>query len=92
MSHSEQQYWFKAKKFGWGWRPATWQAWCLVAFYVAIVISSAVVLLGGAKSDANKFVGIVAFALIFLSATCLLIGVSLLKGEAPKVGKGDKND
>lgn len=27
--------WFRAKRYGWGWRPVTWQGWAVVAVWVA---------------------------------------------------------
>lgn len=26
--------WFKAKNFGWGWYPVTWQGWLVLAVYL----------------------------------------------------------
>jgi hypothetical protein len=26
--------WFKAKRYGWGWYPCTWQGWGIVAMYI----------------------------------------------------------
>ena len=31
-----QKYWFKAKKYGWGWYPSAWQGWFLM---IAILIA-----------------------------------------------------
>ncbi len=29
--------WFRAKEYGWGWTPATWQGWLLMLVYVVLV-------------------------------------------------------
>ena len=29
--------WFGPKRYGWGWRPVSWQGWLLVALFVAFV-------------------------------------------------------
>jgi uncharacterized membrane protein len=29
--------WFKAKKYGFGWYPSTWQGWLVISIYVVIV-------------------------------------------------------
>jgi hypothetical protein len=34
----EKKLWFKAKRYGWGWTPVTWQGWVAVLVYVAILI------------------------------------------------------
>jgi lipoprotein signal peptidase len=41
---AERAYWFRAKRYGWGWGlPTTWQGWMvLVAFVVLLVIASIV--------------------------------------------------
>ena len=36
-----QGYWFKAKIYGWGWVPARWQGWLVIAVYVAALIAFA---------------------------------------------------
>ena len=32
-----KKYWFKAKRYGYGWYPATWQGWLILLVYIAIV-------------------------------------------------------
>ncbi len=29
----EQKLWFKAKKYGWGWYPSSWQGWSIIFLY-----------------------------------------------------------
>lgn len=37
-----KQYWFPAKKYGWGWgMPLCWQGWCVLAAYTIPVILAA---------------------------------------------------
>ena len=31
------QLWFKAKKYGYGWYPATWQGWLVILVYLTIL-------------------------------------------------------
>jgi hypothetical protein len=35
------QYWFKPKKYGWGFQPINWQGWLATAGFVALVLASA---------------------------------------------------
>lgn len=91
MEQTRKNYWFKARRYGWGWTPVTWQAWFLIAIYMLVVTGAAVMLLPSTKSEPANIVGIVAFVLIFLSATFLLIGISMLKGERPGWRWNDKN-
>lgn len=93
MSHTaKQEYWFKAHRYGWGWTPVTWQGWSLLALYMLVLAASAVLLLTGTKDKAMNFVGVVAFVLIALSSTLLLVGICLRKGEKPGWNWGDKKD
>ncbi len=92
MGRSEQpKYWFKARRYGWGWTPDTWQAWAVLAAYTAVLVGSAVLLLPDRKDEAVNFVGLVAFVLIFLSTTLLLIGIGLRFGEKPSWNFGGKD-
>ena len=34
--------WFKAKMFGWGWYPITWQGWLITILYVISIINPAI--------------------------------------------------
>jgi len=34
----QQEYWFPAKRYGWGWGlPSTWQGWVVLAAFAALV-------------------------------------------------------
>ena len=42
----KHRYWFAAKRFGWGWGlPATWQGWCVLLVFLALVVIDAVFVL-----------------------------------------------
>jgi hypothetical protein len=30
--------WFKAKRYGWGWVPSSWQGWLATLVYIAIIV------------------------------------------------------
>ncbi|MDE3023672.1 MAG: hypothetical protein KGI54_17800 [Pseudomonadota bacterium] len=35
----ELEYWFPAKRYGWGWGiPVTWQGWAVIVVYVLFVL------------------------------------------------------
>jgi hypothetical protein len=39
MNDAEPQYWFRAKRFGFGWGlPATWQGWVSLGAYVTAIL------------------------------------------------------
>ena len=73
----EREYWFRAKRYGWGWGlPMTWQGWMvLVAFIVLLVLGS--ILFPPHKQLWSYLAYVVVLAL-------LLTGICWLKGEPPR--------
>ena len=37
------ELWFRAKRFGWGWAPFTWQGWAITFGFVALILAGAAV-------------------------------------------------
>jgi hypothetical protein len=73
MKEDDREYWFHAKKYGWGWwLPATWQGWTTYAAYFAVVAGCLVSI----QTELHRAICIVAI-------TALLIIVVVLKGERP---------
>ncbi|MEP6494273.1 MAG: hypothetical protein ABJF01_16440 [bacterium] len=72
----EENYWFPAKRHGWGWGlPTVWQGWVVIAAFASLVLLGAVVLLP--SRGPIVFVAYSVFLCIVLSAVCWL------KGERP---------
>jgi len=73
-------YWFPAKRYGWGWGfPTAWQGWVVVAFFLALVVTGALVfrVLSPPKALA-------AFLIYLAVLSALLVGICWLKGEPPR--------
>ena len=84
-----ERYWFKAKKYGYGWYPATWEGWVvmavwLVAFLRITVFFSAQMQLTG---PANLYW----YAPLVLLITGALVLVSWLKGEPAQWRRGSND-
>jgi hypothetical protein len=79
---STHDYWFPAKRYGWGWGlPVRWQGW--VALIVYFVLLLAVV-------ETFEPVGHpLAFAVLVALLSLALIAVCWLKGEPPRWRWGD---
>lgn len=80
--------WFKAKVYGWGWYPTTWQGWVITAGYIGGVIL--IMVLGGndfATWDRQVFYVWVPFA----GLTTLFAAIAYTFGEKPRWQWGKKN-
>jgi hypothetical protein len=73
----EHAYWFRAKRYGWGWGiPTCWQGWAVLLVYSALV--GAAVL--GFPPRREPFI----FALLVTVLSLLLVAVCWLKEEPPR--------
>jgi hypothetical protein len=72
-----QEYWFRAKRYGWGWGfPVRWQGWAtLLAYFV---------LLGAVVLRFQPAGHPLTFALMVALLTLALVAVCWLKGEPPR--------
>ena len=41
LKDNPQRYWFKAKLYGWGWTPATWQGWTVFFVFITLIALNA---------------------------------------------------
>ncbi|MFZ3301574.1 MAG: hypothetical protein WA152_02565 [Microgenomates group bacterium] len=83
----KNKLWFKAKKYGWGWYPASWEGWLVTILYILFILyrSNKVSEMFDTESS---FVFRYTFEVIFL--TTLLVIICYLKGEKPKWRWGSK--
>lgn len=40
MVNKENKLWFKAKMYGWGWTPCSWQGWILLLIWAVFFVFS----------------------------------------------------
>jgi len=84
LKDNPQGYWFKAKRYGWGWVPARWQGWCVMLIYVALILTLALSrekdIAGNPDSGSNALT----FALPVIALTAVLIIICYKKGEKPR--------
>ena len=92
-----RKLWFKAKEYGWGWFPITWQGWAVTIAYALLFTLSFLVFFGwiGAASesrvDTRDFVfGVLEFLIVLGILTYSLFRICMRYGEAPswRWGKG----
>ncbi|MBP7831445.1 MAG: hypothetical protein KA028_00290 [Candidatus Pacebacteria bacterium] len=88
-TQSKRPIWFKAKTYGYGWYPATWQGWFILAIYLVIVIGSATLL--GAFRETVEPTGLTIYIIFDLLLTVALIVICAKFGEKAKWRWGKKD-
>ena len=94
----DNKLWFRAKRYGWGWYPVTWQGWATVLVFVALAVwngldFSSAALPHGQPTDAMLFWFFAKLAVLVAA----LIFICYKKGEEPRwqwglpVGEGKDN-
>jgi hypothetical protein len=74
---SGANYWFPAKRYGWGWGfPITWQGWLVFAAFFVLI------LLGVLLFPPHKMPVLYIVYIVVLSA--ILVVICWLKGEPPR--------
>lgn len=86
-----KKLWFKAKKYGWGWTPASWEGWVVIGGYVAFLLRIFEKIDARTTSVSDTVIQFIG-PLIFASG--VLIGICYLMGEEPhwQWGEKDKNE
>jgi hypothetical protein len=80
---SPSPYWFRAKRYGWGWGlPLCWQGWAVMAVFAAVLIVDSVYL--GYTGKAETYYAVLAVDTLALIAACWA------KGEPPKWRWGEE--
>ena len=78
MTH--KPYWFKRKRYGFGWTPATKEGWIVISIYLALVFGGSALL----TSNPKDLAGAAAFTAFMVVATIGLIIITYIKGPHPK--------
>ena len=84
------KYWFKRRRYGWGWIPVTWQGWTAVIVYLVIVVAGSLMLRGTPEDTFTKELG---FYLLYVAiASAALFRISSKYGPEPKWRWGERTD
>lgn len=76
-SKKDKKIWFKAKCYGWGWYPCSWQGWLVILIW-AVVFTLSLVMIEENDHEIGKNLAII------LIITAFLIYISWKKGEKPR--------
>lgn len=77
-----ERLWFKAKRFGWGWTPATPEGWIVVGVFIAGLAGSSIALIHFRPAPPTTAMLVEHFAIAVLLFVSLL-GVCYQTGEKP---------
>ena len=78
----DAEYWFPAKRYGWGWGlPIAWQGWVVLAVFFALLVAG-----GFLFPPKRAFAAYISFVIVL---AVLLIGICWLTGEPPRWRWGD---
>ncbi len=75
-----QKPWFKAKRYGWGWTPITWQGWVIMIIWILINLKAFILM--DVKSHSGSDI-LISFAPIFIITTIIFLIICYRKGEKP---------
>jgi drug/metabolite transporter (DMT)-like permease len=79
---TDHEYWFPAKRYGWGWGlPTSWEGWLVCAAFLALIVAG-VFLFPPARALGS-------FITYTIVVGVLLLAVCWLKGEPPRWRWGD---
>lgn len=81
MEFNIQKKWFKAKKYGYGWTPSTWQGWVILAGYFFLNIATFFRIDSTSNSVSDTLMN---FIPEMIMNTLALIVICYLTGEKPK--------
>lgn len=94
MSKSKRKpraLWFRAKTYGWGWFPISWQGWAITVLYAVLFTLAFLVFFGwvGAATEARVGFRDIAFGVLEFLAVIVLLSYSLFRicsryGEKPR--------
>ncbi len=82
--------WFKAKTYGWGWYPVSWEGWLVTGVFAALAALPAPLLASlGFVNDRTGLLFTLVFLLYIALITALLLWVCYRTGEKPRWRWGD---
>lgn len=74
-------YWFRAKRFGWGWTPVSWQGWVTTVVYIGLLVHEVLRASEGAQSEGGM---VSTLALPFIGISILFFSLCWITGERPR--------
>lgn len=89
---NKKKFWFKRKRYGYGWVPSTWQGWLVIVLYMFVVGLVSYLVLHDANESPITTVDLAFFYGTIIIAVAILLIVTRTKGPKPKWRWGKKPD
>lgn len=89
MENKPQKLWFKAKHYGYGWYPCTWEGWLAVGIFVVLLMIGELLFIARLKESPSLPITAL-FIIYIISITAILLYISYKKGEKPGWPWGNK--
>lgn len=89
LSLMKKPIWFRAKDYGWGWSPATWQAWLILLIFVVLIVLDFYWIDASSASDAQSFARWMPDT---MALVLILVAISWMTGEKPGWRWGKKDE
>src|SRR5579862_5966269 len=80
-----KKYWFRRKRYGWGWFPVTWQGWIVTLGFVLCIVATSIGF--GTKTHPERLVW---FFVSLVIALIAFITICYKTGEPLKWQWGEK--
>ncbi len=74
-------YWFRAKRYGYGWVPATWQGYLVLVAYILLSLHAFIVIDAHSHSGSDTLIN---FVPRFILLTIILLVITYKTGEKPR--------
>ena len=84
--------WFKAKRYGWGWTPITWEGWLVILSFLLLIFAGTTFLVYVKKTHGDLGTARALFILWIAILTGALIRICYAKGERPRWRWGSKSE
>lgn len=75
-----RKLWFKAKRFGWGWYPSSWQGWLITLVYIGFMLAFGLTINNRSSAKEVFFTFIIPAILL----TVTIIRIAYATGERPR--------
>ncbi len=87
MTSESKRYWFRTKRYGWGWVPATWEGWLVTFFFMLMLIPAldSISQANASTHSVSDFFYAIFFYIVFMIVDlAVFIMICYKTGEKPR--------